>query len=184
MDALCAAIPVARALLKAADSSAPRILIIAAGHRRATVSVGKEQVWDVQGVDDPPLGDALLSCGALNPERHRAALERALPVGRVGSWLVASGVASESAVRDALSQQLSRRVELLLRWRGAELMLSTTSTAACDATRQRLERGWLQVSAPLAPSVYRGLVQIARELPLATLRARAGTGALHRTSWG
>ncbi|HEX6243179.1 MAG TPA: J domain-containing protein [Polyangiales bacterium] len=185
MDALCAAIPIARALLKAADVAAPRTLIVAAGSRRASVSIAREQLWDLQGVDDLPLGDALLSCGALDAQRHLAALERELPVGRVGRWLIASGVASESAVRAALSQQLSRRVELLLRWRGAELMLSTTvGPAPRDASSEGHEPGWLQVSAPLAPSVYRGMVQIARELPLTTLRARAGVGALHWTSWG
>jgi hypothetical protein len=175
MDALCAAIPVARALLRAADAAAPRTLIIAAGSRRATLRLERGQIWEVRGVDSEPLGDALLSSGALDTVLHRAALERDFPAGRVGRWLVSVGAASEHAVRTALAQQLARRLEVVLRWRGAELLLSTSAPPLLDG---------LNVSAPLAPNVHSGLVRIARELSAQTLRVRAGEGALRVTTLG
>lgn len=175
MDALCAAIPVARALLRAADAGAPRTLTIAAGTKRARLRLESGRVWEVLGVDDEPLGDALLSRGELDPDRHRAALELDLPAGRVGRWLVSVGAASERSVRSALTHQLSRRVESVLRWRGAELLLTTSAPPLLEG---------LHVSAPLAVSVHAGLVRIASELPADVLRARAGSAALRPTTLG
>jgi hypothetical protein len=176
MDALCAAIPVARSLLRAADSGAPRTLTIAAaGAKRARLRLESGRVWEVNGVDDEPLGDALLSRGELDPERHRAALAMDLPAGRVGRWLVSVGAASERSVRAALTQQLSRRVESVLRWRGAELLLTTSAPPLLEG---------LHVSAPLAMSVHVALVRIASELPADVLRVRASSTALRATTLG
>lgn len=175
MDALCAAIPVARALLRAADASAPRTLTVAAGSRRATLRLERGRVLEVNGVDSEPLGDTLLALGALDGIRHRAALEAAFPAERVGAWLVSVGAASEEAVRAALTLQLARRVESVLRLRGAELVLSDSSGSL---------HGGYRVSAPLVPTVYAGLVSIARELPDMTQRARASEGALCLTRLG
>lgn len=189
MDALCAAIPVARALLRAADTVASHTLTVAAGRQRATLHIAHGQLWDIDGVDDEPLGDALLSSGALDMERYRVALEQHAPRGRVGLWLISVGAASESSVRAALSGQLERRVESVLRWRGAELVLARAGAAAsCSVLRPASQtaraNAALQVSAPLASSVYAGLVRIAAELPPDVLRARAGDGMLRLTTLG
>jgi hypothetical protein len=175
MDALCAAIPVARGLLRLADTVSPRLLCVAAGTRRAALRTERGAVVEVSGVDAEPLGDTLLRQGALDADRHQAALEAAFPAQRVGAWLVSVGAASEPAVRAALELQLVARVGVLLRWRGAELFLRSTSG--------ELAAGF-PVAVDLVPCLYAGLLSIAHELPSSVLVARAGRGALRATRLG
>jgi hypothetical protein len=200
MDALCAAIPVARGLLKMADSAAPRVLCVAAGNRRAVLRTEGGAVVEVRGVDAESLGDTLLRQGALDAERHYAALEAAFPVERVGAWLISVGAASECAVRAALELQLVARVSALLRWRGAELVLHATpescasayaasserraAPAARGAVEAREQNLDLPVAVALVPCLYAGLLSIARELPADLLRVHAGRGALRTTRLG
>jgi hypothetical protein len=175
MDALCAAIPVARGLINMADTAAPRLLCVSAGARRAALRTEDGAVVEVSGVDAEPLGDTLLRQGVLDAERHRAALEAAFPAQRVGAWLVSVGAASEHAVRAALELQLVTRVSALLRWRGAELLLrSIPAATAAD----------FPVAVALAPCLYAGLSSIARELPADLLAAHAGHGPLRTTGLG
>lgn len=176
MDALCAAIPVARALLRAADGAGLRVLTVVAGRRRATFTLERGRILEVSGVDAAPLGDTLLALGALDAQRHRAALESAFPQGPVGGWLVAVGAASEPAVRAALELQLIRRVEEVLRWRGAEVLLARSIVSEPSAG--------VRVAAALVASVHAGLLSIARELPEPILRMQAGEDALCLTRLG
>jgi hypothetical protein len=205
MDALCAAIPVARGLLKMADTAAPRVLSVVAGSRRALLRTEGGAVVEVCGVEAEPLGDTLLRQGALDAQRHLAALEAALfsspadsraarPVQAVGGWLVSVGAASEGAVRAALELQLVARVGALLRWRGAELVLHATCANAEHAAPSLHARGTqptapgasadLPVAVALVPCLYAGLLSIARELPTDVLLAHAGRAALRTTRLG
>lgn len=201
MDALCAAIPVARGLLKVADTVVPRVWCIAAGSRRARLRTEGGAVVEVHGVDAEPLGDTLLRRGALDAARHFAALEAAQRCARetraptamqpVGAWLVSIGAASECAVRAALELQLVARVGALLRWRGAELILGTGTAAAAGAQARAAAAQPaaaaapdVRASVPLVPCLYAGLLGIARELPTDVLTAHAGRGALRTTRLG
>ena len=175
MDALCAAIPIARALLRVAEGPGASVVQVGVGADAALLRVESGQLCDVSGVDGAPLGDTLIACGALDVARHRAALESTGPERRVGAWLVEVGAASEPAVRAALELQLVRRVSCVLRLRGQELFLR--------ASRVTHGSGFA-VSVPLVPCVYAGLLDIARELPEAVLRARAGTLPLRVTRLG
>jgi hypothetical protein len=175
MDALCAAIPVARALLRVADTQGTSALQVGVGPEAALLRVERGLLWDVSGVDGAPLGDTLIACGALDVERHRVALSAGVRHQRVGAWLVQVGAASESAVRAALQLQLVRRVSTVLRLRGQELFLRES----------RLNEGsGFSVAVPLASAVYVGLLEIARELPDDVLRARAGLSSLRLTRLG
>lgn len=175
MDALCAAIPIARALLRVAETKAASVVQVGAGSDAALLRVQDGSLWDVSGVDGAPLGDTLIACGALDVERHRAALQSTSPERRVGAWLVEVGAASEPAVRAALELQLAKRVGSVLRLRGQELFLRECRASATPG---------FAVSVPLVPSVYAGLLEIARELPDDVLRARAGKLDLRMTRLG
>ena len=176
MDALCAAIPVARTLLRVADSASSSSLAVVAGARRATLRVDHGRVCEVSGVDCEPLGDTLLRRGALDFERHHAALSSGFPEQQVGPWLVSVGAASEPAVRAALAEQLRTRIAAVLRMRGAELVL-------CPARPASVEPGF-DVSVDLVCALHDALVAIASELPADVLKARAGQGALRSTRLG
>jgi hypothetical protein len=145
------------------------------GADAALLRVEAGLLCDVSGVDGVPLGDTLIACGALDVARHRAALESTGPQRRVGAWLVAIGAASEPAVRAALELQLIRRVSSVLRLRGQELFLRESHV---------VHGSGFAVSVPLVACVYAGLLDIARELPEAVLRARAGTLPLRVTRLG
>jgi hypothetical protein len=175
MDALCAAIPIARALLRVAESKAASVVQVGAGAEAALLYVERGLLRDVTGVAGAPIGDTLIACGALDVARHRAALEIATPEQRVGAWLVEVGAAPEPAVRAALELQLAKRVGSVLRLRGQELFLCESRASAALG---------FAVAVPLVPSVYAGLLEIARELPDDVLRARAGTLALRVTRLG
>jgi hypothetical protein len=203
MDALCAAIPVARGLLKMVDSAAPRVLSVVAGNRRALLRTEGGAVVEVRGVDAEPLGDTLLRQGALDAQRHRAALEAALlgshadtapPAQAVGGWLVSVGAASEGAVRAALESQLVTRVGALLRWRGAELVLRARCAVGDAGAQHAVPRAShaspgagaadVPIAVALVPCLCAGLLSIARELPADVLLAHAGRGALRTTRLG
>lgn len=175
MDALCAAIPVARALLRVADAASPSCVFVVAGARRAMLRVEQGVVREVTGVDCEPLGDTLLRAGALDAERHASALACGYPEQQVGPWLVSVGAASEAAVRSALREQLTQCVAAVLRMRGAELVM-----CSAQATRDR----GLDASVDLVATLHAGLTAIARELPCDVLRARSGQGSLRSTRLG
>lgn len=176
MDALCAAIPVARALLRVADATGPSCVSVLAGARRATLRIERGALLEVTGVDCEPLGDTLLRGGALDDARHRDALHAGFPEQQVGPWLVSVGAASEDAVRAALREQLRLRVALVLRLRGAELVRSPALGAPTTF-------GFSE-SIDLVQALHTELVAIARELPRDVLLARAGQEALRSTRLG
>jgi hypothetical protein len=175
MDALCAAIPIARALLRVAEAPAASLVQVGVGSDAAFLRVERGLLLDVTGVDGAPLGDTLIACGALDVARHRAALSSTHPAQRVGAWLVEVGAASESAVRAALELQLVKRVSGVLRLRGQELFLRESRVASDSG---------FAVAVPLVASVYAGLLDIARELPDDVLRARASRSLLRQTRLG
>lgn len=175
MDALCAAAPVARALLRVAGAAEASTLTVFSAAGSATLALEAGALWDVRGVHVAPLGDALLLTGELDWARHLEALPEANPKDRVGAWLVSAGVASEAAVRRALTKQLEARLLEVLRLGSAEL---------CWRPGRTWRASGLPVSVPLASCLRRALVALARELPEPLLCARAGRDAQRVTPLG
>src|SRR5690606_15332583 len=133
--------------------------------RVAHVHVVRGALVRVDGVDGEPLGDALLRRGVLDATRHRDALQREPPAGRVGPWLVAVGAAPKDAVQRALEDQLEDRIATLLRWPDALFELSQdVAPTGYDA----------DVRGDLICAVWQGLLQLAAELPIGRLSTLAG----------
>jgi len=175
MDALRAAVPLARALLSLAYAKRSGSLHVQVGFRRATVELSQGAVVSLVGVDGELLGDALLREGELDSGRHGAALSEAEPEGPVGRWLVAIGAASREAVDRALVAQLERRLGALLRFAGASLRFE-------ELRAQTLAMP--SIVAAVAPSVWSGLLTLAAELTHDERAQLAGQGGLRLTRAG
>ncbi len=175
MDALRAAVPLARALLSLGDAERSGVLYVQAGYRRAEIEVWAGAFVAVRGVDGELLGDTLLRAGALDAHRHGAALSEAEPHGPVGDWLVAVGAASREAVDRALASQLSRRVASLLRFPYATVRFEERGPADDQSDRLKVA---------IAPCVWDGLVSLAGTLTNDELSQLAGVGRLRLTRAG
>ncbi len=175
MDALRAAVPLARALLSLAYAKRSGALHVQVGYRRAVVELFEGAVMALQGVDGELLGDALLREGELDACRHGAALSEAEPDGPVGHWLVAVGAASREAVDRALVAQLERRIGSLLRFAGASLRFVETPGESARTSR---------IHAAVAPSVWLGLLLLADDLTHDDRARLAGEGRLRMTRAG
>jgi len=175
MDALRAAVPLARALLSLAYAKRSGVLYVQAGYRRAAVEISDGAVASLQGVDGELLGDALMREGELDAGRHGAALSEAEPEGPVGHWLVAVGAASREAVDRALVAQLERRLASLLRFAGASLRFAESTGDGPPVS---------QLRAAVAPSVWRGLLSLTGELTQDDRAQLAGEGGLRLTRAG
>ena len=175
MDALRAAVPLARALLSLADAERSGVLSVQAGSRRAEVEFVRGALVALRGVDGELLGDTLLREGALDAQRHGAALSRAEPEGPVGHWLVAVGAASREAVDRALASQLSRRVALLLRFPDATFRFDERALANDQAAA---------VAIAVAPCVWDGMLPLAGTLTNDELAQLSGAGGLRLTRAG
>lgn len=176
MDALCAAVPIARSLLRLGERSATAWVELSDARHTVGLRVVHGLVHEVRGVEGELLGDQLLRMGALDLARHHAALSSGNPESQIGTWLAQVGAASEAAVRAALAQQLRARIASLLRMEGARLTISSM-------IRQD-EPPRLAVQVDLAHAVYAALVTIAQDLPLAVQRSHAGRGPLAYTRLG
>jgi hypothetical protein len=178
MDRLEVATALARALLSLARARATGVLGLRARGRSADVSIedGAPIAVALVGEDDPCLGDWLVRDGALDPVRHREAMEEGGPRGPVGAWLVASGATTEDALAGAVSAQLRHRLSLLFRWEDVELCFRAGSSWV-GARRANGERA----AAALVLEAMRATVA---DEPLLVVRKRLGDGVLKLTELG
>ncbi len=175
MDALLAAVPLARALLSLADAKRTGVLCVRSGYRRAEVALRDAAVVSLTGVDGELLGDALLRDGALDASLHGAALAQGEPRGPVGQWLVSVGAASREAVDRALTGQLAQRLAVLLRFFRPTLGFDAgLPEALCSSP----------VAVAVAPSVLDGLLSLTAGMTHGELAQLSGSGSLRLTRAG
>jgi hypothetical protein len=160
--------------LAVAEARRSAVICVRARARVARVHVLRGTLVNVEGVDSEPLGDALLRQGVLDVMRHRAAMQIKPPQGKVGSWLVAVGVAPRSAVQDALEDQLEARIATLLRWPEAIFDMLPEAPVVREG----------EVQAELTCAVWNALLKLATELPVGTLAALSGDVPLRLTRSG
>jgi hypothetical protein len=180
MDALRAAVPLARVFIAAAEGRMDAVIRIRSRSREARAYLKQGRLSALEGVDTEPLGDALLRRGVLDAIRHRAALQVKPPQGKVGPWLVAVGIADAASVRDALEEQLDARMGKLLRWPDAVFEFERTAPETAVPPRDVL----VQTDVDLLGCVWLGLLGLARELPAGTLGVLSGDMGLELTRSG
>lgn len=184
MDALSAAIPLARLFLALAHGRRHAVVSLSVRGRRVSVHVEAGHLVAISGVDLDSLGDTLLRQGGLDKARHRAAfLQEMPPEGRVGAWLVSVGAASRGDVERALELQLYARLGHLLRHRDADVEVGLQEAPA-DGSGASASGLVSETQADLPRAVFDGLCAVARSLPADVLSVCAGQGPLKLTHTG
>lgn len=175
MDALLAAVPLARALLSLAEAKRTGVLCVQSGYRSAEVALRDGAVVSLTGVDGELLGDALLRDGELDALLHGAALAEGEPCGPVGHWLVSVGAASREAVDRALTRQLAQRLAALLRFSRPILRFDAGLHEAMWSS---------PVAVAVPPCVLDGLLALTAAMTHGELARLSGSGSQRLTLAG
>jgi hypothetical protein len=119
MDTSADVVALARELLMLSRARCTGVLTITASGKQCQVALAQGSVHAATaGGESVVLGDYLLRRGELDVAAHEAALRDAGPRTPVGAWLLARGIASQSAIERALHDQLRARVLAVFGWRG------------------------------------------------------------------